>query len=195
MIVAVCGPIGVGKSFLVESIGNITEFQVTKDSCNPFENYFFNDPTRWGLHQISSHIAKHFNRFNAVKDRSDSGQKFIFDQTIYEEIIYAEVLSEFGVITPEEFQLIKSLYHGIISSIKKPDVFLYLQKPEHQLRELALIRTKESHLGSNFVSEYNSRLLKYFDSCNDWLPTTKVDLSGPDCLSATLGILKSLVVR
>jgi deoxyadenosine/deoxycytidine kinase len=194
VIISVCGPIGVGKSLLVESISNHTEFQLPTNNNALFDSYFFNDPTRWGLHYLSSHIAKHFNRHNSVSDRSESGQKFVFDQSVYEEIVYAEVLYDYGLITFDEFKLVRYLHDGVIGSIKKPDLFLYLQVPDQSLCDLSAIRTKECQLGSKFVSAFNARLSRFFHNHADWLPVKRLDWRGIDSLSEVLHIIEPPVL-
>lgn len=131
MAIVVDGIIGAGKStvgkFLSEEL-SIPLFEELKEDgsesiAQRMLDRFYGDQDRW-----SAIIQVMFlnERFKDIKMVDDSGDKAIFDRSIYGDEIFAKTIHERGQMLEDEFNIYRDLLHNMIQHINPPEILVYL---------------------------------------------------------------------
>lgn len=152
--IGVAGNIGAGKSTLVDFLRyrfNLTPFHEPNDD-NPFMVSFYSDMKRWAFH---SQIFFLTHKFRLHQQLTDHPGTVVQDRTIYEDAeIFAENLYRTGHMTADEHAIYRTLYDGIVRTLRPPDLMIYLRasvrtvrrrikhrgRPEEQALPLAYIK-------------------------------------------------------
>ncbi len=125
--IAVAGNIGAGKTTLVDFLKHrfdLTPFH-EPNAQNPFLTPFYADMPRWAFH---SQIYFLTHKFRLHRELADHPGTVVQDRTIYEDAeIFAENLYRGGFMSTEEHQTYRDLYEGIISTLRPPDLMIYLR--------------------------------------------------------------------
>lgn len=152
--IGVAGNIGAGKSTLVDFLRyrfNLTPFH-EPNADNPFMVQFYADMERWAFH---SQIFFLTHKFRLHQQLTDHPGTVVQDRTIYEDAeIFAENLFRTGHMTADEHAIYRTLYDGIVRTLRPPDLMIYLRasvrtvrrrikhrgRPEEQALPLAYIK-------------------------------------------------------
>ncbi|MGK0361532.1 MAG: deoxyadenosine/deoxycytidine kinase [Bradymonadia bacterium] len=139
--IAVAGNIGAGKSTLVEFLRykfNLTPFY-EPNADNPFMVDFYSDMKRWGFH---SQIFFLTHKFRLHQELTEHPGTVVQDRTIYEDAeIFAENLFRSGNMTADEYAIYRTLYDGIVRTLRPPDLMIYLRA------EVRTVRRRIKHRG------------------------------------------------
>lgn len=124
---ALAGNIGVGKTtwttLLSEKFGWRPYFE--KVTENPYLPDFYKDMQRWSFH---SQIFFLTQRFKAHQEIQQNTTTCIQDRTIFEDgEIFAKNLFDQKAITKKDYDNYKDLYETVISSLRFPDLIIYLR--------------------------------------------------------------------
>lgn len=126
MRIAVCGPIGVGKSTLSKQLSKLTNLKLADESVdnNPFLDLFYKDAKRWGF-TVQMHFLE--DRFKAIQE-----DDIILDRVIHEDVLFAKNSLEQGLMTQDEYDLYERLFVSLVNSSPTVDYLIYLSgSPEH----------------------------------------------------------------
>lgn len=139
--IAVAGNIGAGKSTLVDFLRykfNLTPFY-EPNADNPFMVDFYSDMKRWGFH---SQIFFLTHKFRLHQELTGHPGTVVQDRTIYEDAeIFAENLFRSGNMTADEYAIYRTLYDGIVRTLRPPDLMIYLRA------EVRTVRRRIKHRG------------------------------------------------
>lgn len=139
--IGVAGNIGAGKSTLVEFLRykfNLTPFY-EPNADNPFMVDFYADMKRWAFH---SQIFFLTHKFRLHQELTDHPGIVVQDRTIYEDAeIFAENLFRSGHMTADEHSIYRTLYDGIVRTLRPPDLMIYLRA------EVRTVRRRIKHRG------------------------------------------------
>ncbi|MEP7197757.1 MAG: deoxynucleoside kinase [Saprospiraceae bacterium] len=155
--IGIAGNIGSGKTSLTEALGKHYGWNVHFEdtSNNPYLNDFYFDMQRW-----SFNLQVYFlnSRFQQIVRIQSEGKTTVQDRTIYEDAyIFAPNLHEMGLMTTRDFDNYFSLFEIMMSTIRKPDLMIYLK---------ASIPTLVSHI-QNRGREYEGNMsLDYLKKLN-----------------------------
>jgi len=161
---AVAGNIGAGKTELTlrlsEELGWAAYFEPVVQ--NPYLDSFYDNMKRWSFHLQIYFLSE---RFKAQLELSKTPTPFIQDRTIYEDAeIFARTLHDQGSMTDVDFENYTSLFHILVSFLRKPDLILYLKASPSVLMERIGKRGRVSEQG--ITVDYLARLNHAYD---DWI--------------------------
>lgn len=161
---AIAGNIGVGKTELThrlsEELGWLAYYEPVIQ--NPYLDSFYADMGRWSFHLQIYFLSE---RFKAQAEIDRSPLPFIQDRTIYEDAeIFARTLFEQGSMTEVDYRNYTSLFHILVSYLRKPDLVLYLRATPEVLMERIARRGRESERGIGI--DYIARLNRAYE---DWM--------------------------
>ena len=202
MMIGVSGIIGVGKSTLVKQLGDIidcdTFFEPVKH--NLYLEKFYEDIKKYSF-PMQVYLLNH--RFLQHQQMVWSRKSCIQDRTIYEDVIFAKMLKEDGLMDPLDFQTYVDLFQNMSNFLHRPDIIIYLDvEPEVAIER---IKQRGRECESGITLEY---LIKLKSGYEDWLsdiegriPVLKLDWNtyqDPDKVSKMVNKLlahkKGLVV-
>lgn len=179
--IAVAGNIGCGKTSLCEILGKHYQWEVLYEdtSTNPYLSDFYYDMTRW-----SFNLQVYFlnSRFRQIVDIQKGKDTVIQDRTIYEDAhIFAPNLHEMGLMSKRDFDNYFSLFEIMMSTIRPPDLVIYLKASIPTLVQHIQLRGRnyEGNMSLDYLKKLNQR---YDDWIEDYkhspvivIPTDQLD--------------------
>ncbi len=155
--IGIAGNIGSGKTSLTEALGKHYGWEVNFEDTthNPYLNDFYFDMQRW-----SFNLQVYFlnSRFQQLIRIHEGDKTTIQDRTIYEDaFIFAPNLHEMGLMTTRDFNNYFSLFQIMMSTIRQPDLIIYLK---------ASIPTLVSHIQNRGRSYEGNMSLEYLKKLN-----------------------------
>lgn len=163
LIISVSGIIGVGKSTLSAKLGKLYNADVYYEPVenNEYLDKFYNDMKKYSF-PMQIYLLNH--RFRQHQQMIWSTGNVIQDRSIYEDVIFAKMLREDGLMDELDFQTYRSLFQNMSNFLHRPDVIVYLDvKPEIAL-ERVIKRARGCETG--ITLEYLQSLQKGYE---DWL--------------------------
>ena len=141
--IAVAGNIGAGKSTLVDFLCRTYDirpfFEPNED--NPYLSDFYADMKRWSFH---SQIFFLSHKFRIHQELDQTPGTVVQDRTIYEDAqIFATALAEMGKMNQRDFQTYLELYETILSSLRPPDLMIYLRCSMRTLKKRIRLRGRQ----------------------------------------------------
>lgn len=167
---AVAGNIGAGKTELTlrlsEELGWSAYFEPVVQ--NPYLDPFYENMKRWSFHLQIYFLSE---RFKAQVELDKTPKPFIQDRTIYEDAeIFARTLHDQGSMTDVDYDNYTSLFHILVSFLRKPDLVLYLKASPPVLMERIGRRGRPSEMG--ITLDYLARLNHAYD---DWMRRARAE--------------------
>ncbi len=168
---AVAGNIGVGKTELTmrlsEELGWAAYFEPVIQ--NPYLDPFYQNMPRWSFHLQIYFLSE---RFKAQQEIGAKPMPFIQDRTIYEDAeIFARTLHDQGSMTKVDYENYTSLFHILVSYLRKPDLILYLKASPQVLMERIARRGRTSE--QSIQVDYIARLNHAYE---DWMRRARAEL-------------------
>ena len=166
MHVALAGNIGAGKTSLTRILAQHYKWEPLFEEVidNPYLDDFYDHMERW-----SFNLQIYFlnSRFRQLLEISHLNKHVIQDRTIYEDAhIFAPNLHSMGLLNHRDFENYKSLFELMESTIKAPDLLIYLRNGIPNLVDKIHKRGREYE---NTISiEYLSRLNERYEA---WIST------------------------
>jgi len=133
--IAVAGNIGAGKSTLVDFLCRTYDVQpfFEPNEDNPYLEDFYADMPRWAFHSQLFFLSHKF-RIHLELDQTPG--TVIQDRTIFEDAeIFATAHHRLGNLKERDWQTYHELYETIVSSLKPPDLMIYLRCPMRALKK------------------------------------------------------------
>ena len=163
IMIGVSGIIGVGKSTLVKKLGAIfdcdTFFEPVKR--NLYLEKFYKDIKKYSF-PMQVYLLNH--RFLQHQQMVWSRKSCIQDRTIYEDVIFAKMLKDDGLMDPLDFQTYVDLFQNMSNFLHRPDIIVYLDvEPEVALER---IKQRARNCETGITLEY---LIKLKAGYEDWL--------------------------
>jgi len=123
ILIAVAGPIGVGKTSLCHWLSRelgIPVFAENPDD-NPFIQDYYSDPQRWAFQSQMWFLFRKYELLTSVKEQRSPA---IIDRTLHEDYIFAKVLLD---KSKSELELFERWYSSIFRSVPEPDLIISLE--------------------------------------------------------------------
>lgn len=154
------GNIGAGKTSLATMIANRFNARVLleKFADNPFLPRFYKDPARYSFPLELSFLAE---RYMQMKEEMGSLEIFtpftVADYYFSKSLIFAS-----ATLQDEEYKLYRQLFHIILNSLPRPDLYVYLHTDTDRLMKNIKSRGRDYEKG--ITPEYlNSIQAAYFN--------------------------------
>jgi deoxyadenosine/deoxycytidine kinase len=124
--IAIAGNIGAGKStlvdFLTRTYGIQPFFEPNDD--NPYLADFYRDMNAWAFHSQVFFLS---HKFRIHQELDKTPGVVVQDRTIYEDAeIFATALFRSGKMSARDWKTYSELYQNILSSLRPPDLMIYL---------------------------------------------------------------------
>ena len=158
--VAIDGPIGVGKTSLVNLLTK--RFRGTKileDADNPFLDDFYKDK------RGAAFRTELFFLLSRYKQQQELVQRQLFQQTTLVDYVFEKSrLFAYLNLDDSELMIYDKLYSLLSESVPRPDLIVYLQAPTEVLlkRVKARGRPEETQLSEEYLAEVNRAYNHYF---------------------------------
>lgn len=168
---AIAGNIGVGKTELTHRLSEELNWAAYYEPViqNPYLDAFYENMSRWSFHLQIYFLSE---RFKAQAEISESPLPFIQDRTIYEDAeIFARTLHEQGSMTQVDYDNYTSLFHVLVSFLRRPDLIIYLKASPPVLMERIERRGRPSE--QSITVDYIARLNRAYD---DWMRRARAEL-------------------
>lgn len=159
--IGIAGNIGSGKTSLTGALGKHYGWDIHYEdtSTNPYLNDFYFDMQRW-----SFNLQVYFlnSRFQQIVKIQSGDRTTIQDRTIYEDAsIFAPNLHEMGLMSTRDFQNYFTLFEIMMSTIRQPDLLIYLKASIPTL--VSHIQTRGRDYEGNMSLDYLKKLNQRYD--------------------------------
>lgn len=154
---SIAGNIGVGKTTLAQLCADHfrCSLYLEKFVENPYLADFYENMERWSFHSQLFFLTQNFKSHLEI----DQYQNFcIKDRTIYEDSeVFAANLYKQGLMSQRDFACYQDIYQAMISTLKYPDLIVYLKGSPAVLMERIKKRerTFEQKINETYLSQIN----------------------------------------
>lgn len=167
--IAIAGNIGAGKTeltaFLCKKYG-LTPFYEPNDQ-NPYLADFYKDMKTWAFR---SQIFFLTHKFRLHRQLEQGEGTALQDRTIYEDAeIFAKNLQRQRFIDKRDWRTYWELYETVASSLRPPDLMIYLKCPVRTLKDRIRLRGRE--MEKDIPTTYLKRLNDLYE---DWFKSYKM---------------------
>jgi deoxyadenosine/deoxycytidine kinase len=159
--IAVDGPIGVGKTAVVERLAERLDATTLLEEWgqNPFLKSFYDGA------QAAAFQVELFFLLSRYRQQQELRQRSLFNQVTIADYVF-EKSKLFAYLNLEDSELLiyEKLYGLLAEAAPKPDLAIYLQAPTEVLmkRIRARGRPEEAHLSEDYLAEVNRAYNHYF---------------------------------
>ena len=175
--IAVEGPIGVGKTSLVDLLATrFDALKVLERTENPFLEDFYRD------RQGSAFQAQLFFLLNRYQQQRELSQGNLFSQITLADYVFAkDKIFAYLNLDDSELMIYEKLYALLEANIPRPDLVIYLQASDRVLLERIRRRSRDYELGisEKYIAELN-RAYNYFFFHYTTTPLLVIDTSDID---------------
>lgn len=130
--IGIAGTIGAGKSTLARELGQALGLEVEPEPISPYLGDFYQDPEAWAFQMQAYMIGARALQAQRLGEKGG-----IQDRTIFEDQIFAEMLTDQGIMSSRDL----ATYHQLrlaLSGVPAPDVLLWLRvSPEISIERTA----------------------------------------------------------
>ncbi|MAY80998.1 MAG: deoxynucleoside kinase [Deltaproteobacteria bacterium] len=162
--IAVAGNMGVGKSSMVEFLGQQYGFEPIYEPFmnNPYLDDFYKDMSAWGFHSQLYFLTHKFKLHMALNSRDTT---VVQDRTIYEDAeIFCTNLYRGKHINKRDYETYMELYRTMKEALQPPDLMIYLRCSVKSIR--ARIRKRGRKSEQEIPTTYLRRLNSLYE---DWI--------------------------
>ena len=175
--IAVEGPIGVGKTSLVDLLASrFDAVKILERTENPFLEEFYRD--RPG----AAFQAQLFFLLNRYQQQKELSQGNLFNQVTLSDYVFAkDKIFAYLNLDDSELMIYEKLYALLEPNIPRPDLVIYLQATDRVLMERIRRRSRDYELGisEKYIAELN-RAYNYFFFHYTSTPLLVIDTSDID---------------
>jgi deoxyadenosine/deoxycytidine kinase len=164
--VVVAGNIGVGKSSLVQLLGESLGWQPYYEAVteNPYLADFYHDMQTWSFHSQIFFLA---NRLRTHRELLDHPTSVVQDRSVYEDAeIFARNLHERGHLTGRDYETYRHLYEVLTELLPPPDLVIYLRASVGTLQARIARRGRdyERRIAPDYLAQLNGLYERWIDA-------------------------------
>ena len=173
------GNIGSGKTSLSKKIANNFNGKLILEEFadNPFLPKFYKEAERNAFPLELSFMAERFQQLSGEKSKADLFTEFrISDYSFFKSTLFAK-----NNLKEDELNLFNQLYHIMFSSVRKPDLLVYLHSKVGRLQENIKKRGRdyEQNIKDEYLKNIEDKYFDYLKKQNDF-PVLILDVSEVD---------------
>lgn len=176
LFIGIAGLIGAGKSTLATALGRQMGLDVYYEPVadNEYLADFYRDTARYSF---ATQIYLLNRRFQQHQEIIWKGRPAIQDRTIYEDAIFAKMLSESGLMEPRDYRTYLQLFKHMSNFMCKPSAIIYLDvKPERSMeRIIERNRGVESGISLEYLTALYIEYERFVHDISKRIPTIRVD--------------------
>jgi deoxyadenosine kinase len=176
ILVGVSGIIGVGKSTLTESLGEIMGWDTVKEpvESNEYLDHFYKDMSKYSF-PMQVYLLNH--RFRQHQQMVWSNRSMVQDRTIYEDVIFAKMLHDGGLMEDLDFNTYIQLFNNMTNFLHRPDLIIYLDvEPEEALRRVReRSRSCEGKMSLEYLTQLKAGYEEWLRDVEGRIPVLRLD--------------------
>lgn len=170
------GNIGSGKTSLAKKIASDFNGKLILEEFadNPFLPKFYKNSKSNAFPLELFFMAERFNQLSGEKSEIDLFSEFtVSDYSFFKSKLFAQ-----NNLEQDELNLFNRLYNIMFSSVKKPDLLIYLHADIERLQENIKKRGREyeQNISNNYLKEIEKKYFDYLKKQNDF-PVLMLDVS------------------
>lgn len=161
LFIGIAGLIGAGKSTLATALGEHLGLPVYYEPVadNEYLADFYRDTARYSFATQIYLLNRRFAQHQEIIWRGGGG---VQDRTIYEDAVFAKMLSESGLMDARDYRTYLQLFRHMSNFMCRPNVIIYLDvRPE---RSLERIRMRQRDVESGVSLDYLEALYAEYES-------------------------------
>ena len=161
LFIGIAGIIGAGKSTLATALGEHMGLDVYYEPVddNEYLQDFYEDTARYSFAMQIYLLNRRFQQHQEIIWR---GRPAIQDRTIYEDAIFAKMLSDTGLMEPRDYQTYLQLFRNMSNFMCKPNVIIYLDvNPEESLQR---VKQRQRGVETGITVEYLTALYDEYEN-------------------------------
>jgi deoxyadenosine kinase len=161
LFIGIAGMIGAGKTTLATALGRHMNLDVYYEPVedNEYLADFYRDTARYSF---ATQIYLLNRRFQQHQEIIWRGRPAIQDRTIYEDAIFAKMLSTTGLMDARDYDTYVALFRNMSNFMCKPSAIIYLDVSPQA--SLARIEERSRDVESAVSLEYLTALHKEYDA-------------------------------
>jgi deoxyguanosine kinase len=164
--IVVEGPIGVGKTSLVQMLGDVFASRVIleKVADNPFLPKFYTNPSGFAFQTQMFFLLSRYQQQRELAQQELFSQSVICDYLFAKDRIFASVN-----LDEDELILYQQIYTLLNQRIPRPDLVIYLQSQTEVLQQRIRMRGRsyEREVSRDYVEAINEAYNRFFFSYDE----------------------------
>lgn len=196
MYVAIAGLIGAGKSTLAESLAKELEVPVYYEPVedNVYLDDFYRDPASYAFPLEMYLLAARVNQQRQIICSNKGG---VQDRSLYEDAIFAKMLSKAGSLNANDYQTYVSMAKLLSSTLEKPDVIVYLRCPPDVAhgRIMERARKAEMKIPIEYLEKLSKGYKKFISEIAQTIPVIDVDWTYYQKTATIANLVRSKVAK
>ncbi len=175
LFIGVAGMIGAGKTTLATALGRHMGLEVYYEPVadNEYLSDFYRDTARYSF---ATQIYLLNRRFQQHQEIIWRGVPAIQDRTIYEDAIFAKMLSETGLMEPRDYRTYVGLFRHMSNFMCRPSAIIYLdvspERSQERMRERS--RDVESGVSLDYLAALHREYQVFVADISKRIPTIRV---------------------
>jgi deoxyguanosine kinase len=170
--IAIEGNIGAGKTTLAQMLAQRLNARLVLEQFadNPFLEEFYTSPERWAFTVEMAFMAERYAQLSGILTQSDLFQPdVVSDYHPLKSKLFASVN-----LSPKEFRLYSQFFDALFSSIRGPDLIIFIRAELPTL--MSNIKSRGRSFEQNIPSEYLLRLSEEYKNFLKMVTTPTITL-------------------
>jgi deoxyadenosine kinase len=176
LFIGIAGMIGAGKSSLATALGDHLGIDVYYEPVEDHEYLkdFYRDTERYAF---ATQVYLLNRRFQQHQEIIWKGRSAVQDRTIYEDSVFAKMLSKTGLMDDRDYRTYLALFKHMSNFMCKPNVIIYLDvSPERSLERIAMRgRDVESGITLEYLQALYHGYEEFIEDISRVCPVIRVD--------------------
>ena len=175
LFIGIAGIIGAGKSTLARALGEHLGIDVYYEPVedNEYLDDFYQDTARYSFAMQVYLLSRRFQQHQEIIWR---GRPAVQDRTIYEDSVFAKMLSAAGLMDPRDYRTYLQLFRHMSNFMCKPNLIVYLDvDPATSLdRVRARNRDIESPISLEYLQALHAEYEHFVGEISRLIPLIRV---------------------
>ena len=178
IVIGIAGIIGAGKSTLCDQLSDILGYDLYKEPVeqNEYLEKFYSNMEQYAF-PMQIYMLNH--RFRQHQQMVWSNKSAIQDRTIYEDVIFAKLLADSGMISELDFKTYIDLFQNMTNFLHRPNIIIYLDvTPEKSLERIKLrSRDCEKEVPLEYLEKLRDGYESWIKDVETRIPVLRLDWS------------------